>query len=269
VSFASHRLADIPAASFQQVVAQNPVILVPLGSHEDHGPFLPMGDYLLADMLGERMAQAASAAGVLTFVAPALPFGAADYFGASAGGLALSPATFRSVLGDLLAGLLRHGLTRIICLNGHGGNAPIIHEVTLGLRHARDIVIPSFYLWKIARQIMEGRVADDGQFGHGGEPIMSVTRALRGGLVAAEGEIAQPVRSECLDLPVTGFGTVGFKGVQIDVPAGYDQTPNDVVGKAWPKSSAAFGGEIADALVAVGAEFIVHFARLSNASGVS
>src|ERR1700731_4043193 len=156
-----HRLGDMTALAFAQVVSSNPVVLLPLGSHEDHGPHLPMGDYLLAEPLAVRIAQAATEAGVKTFVAPCLPFGVADYFGSSPGGMAISADSFRTVLADLLAGLLRHGLTNIVILNGHGGNVPAIHEVTLNIKRQNNLVIPSFYLWKTARQLMAARLGPD------------------------------------------------------------------------------------------------------------
>ena len=197
------------APDFAQAVASKPVILVPLGSHEDHGPHLPMGDYLLAETLAERIAVAAAAMGSRSFVAPCLPFGVADYFGCSPGGLALSPAAFRAVLSDLLEGLLRHGLERIVILNGHGGNVPVIHEVTLKLRRDRGLVIPSFYLWKIARTLMETRVSAP-CFGHGAEPLLSLTMALRGETVRNDDRAPPP--QTLLGLPVSNFGTVQFRG---------------------------------------------------------
>ena len=148
-SASKHRLGDITAAELAGR-ADNPVILLPLGSQEDHGPCLPMGDYLLAETLAVRIAAAAAARDVPAYVAPGLPFGVADYFGASPGGMALAAGTFRAVLAELLESLLRHGLTRLVILNGHGGNGPVIHDVTLQIRRARGVVIPSFYLWKIA-----------------------------------------------------------------------------------------------------------------------
>src|SRR5271168_2353248 len=135
------RLGDMTASAFAQAARSNPVILLPLGSHEDHGPHLPMGDYLLAEPLAVRIAEAATKAGTKTFVAPCLPFGVADYFGCSPGGMAISAGSFRAVLTDLLAGLLRHGLTNIVILNGHGGNVPVIHEITLEIKRERGLVI--------------------------------------------------------------------------------------------------------------------------------
>jgi len=261
------RLADMTATAFAQAATQNPLILLPLGSHESHGSHLPMGDFLLADQLAERIAVAASAAGVKTFVAPCLPFGVADYFGSIPGGLSLSPQSFRRVLGDLLEGLLRHGLSNIIILNGHGGNVPVIHEVTLEIRKQRRLVIPSFYLWKVARDWMEQRLgaAGSGRFGHGAEPLLSLSMASRGGA-------GRPVRAPAakqgmmLGLPVSGFGTLAFSGVSINAPVEFDLVPGDAEVVAWPLASAELGAEVANALVDIGARFAVHVAGVNQAA---
>ena len=258
-SYQHVRLGDMTAAAFAAAVQQSPVILLPLGSHEDHGPHQPMGDYLLADMVAERIARRATAQGVPSFVAPSLAFGVADYFGSSPGGLALSPATFRAVLQDVLEGLLRHGLQKIIILNAHGGNVPVIHEVTLGLRHGRGVVIPSFYLWKIARQLMERQSGvAPGRFGHGAEPLLALNLALRPECVAAA-EPEAVARATVLGLPVAGFGTLDFHGLAVEAPIEFDETANAAIAAAWRERSAALGEDIAKALVAAGAGFVAHF----------
>jgi creatinine amidohydrolase len=266
----NYRLGDMTAWTFAQAVRSNPVILLPLGSHEDHGPHLPMGDYLLADPLAERIAKAATAAGVPTFVAPCLPFGVADYFGSSPGGMAISAESFRAVLNDLLAGLLRHGLTRIIILNGHGGNVPVIHEVTLDIRRRHNLVIPSFYLWKISRQLMAAQLGSgqDARFGHGAEPLLSLTKALRPEMVRAD-DASGEADNTLMGLPVSTFGTLNFNGLAIEAPVEFDQVPRDATALAWPASSAELGAATADALVEAGAKFVAYFAREANISGVS
>ncbi len=259
-------LADMTAFDFAQAAASRPVILLPLGSHEDHGPHLPMGDYVLADILARRIAVAATAQGVACLTAPCLPFGVADYFGCSPGGLALSPAAFRAALTDLLDGLLRHGLENIVILNGHGGNVPVIHEVTLALRRERGLVVPSFYLWKIARRLMEARLSGP-VFGHGAEPLLSLNLALRGETVRDQ-DFAPPAQT-LLGLPVSNFGTLDFEGVDIDAPAEFDAVPRGAVSAAWGQASAALGQEVAAELVALGARFVAHVASAAKVSGVS
>jgi len=250
------RLGDLTAPAFATALARDPVILLPLGSHEDHGPHQPMGDYLLADIIAERIARRAHELGAPAFVAPSLPYGVADYFGSSPGGLALSAVSFRAVLDDLLQGLLRHGLTRIVILNAHGGNVPVIHQATLALKQETGVVVPSFYLWKIARQLMEARIpGGHARFGHGAEPLLSLNMALRGACVVARGE---PPRAPggVFGLPVTGFGTVSFEGLQVEVPVEFDAVPREAIETAWAEGSAELGAEVAEALVEAGAGFV-------------
>jgi len=262
----NYRLAEMTSAAFAQAAKANPVILLPLGSHESHGSHLPMGDYVLAEMLAERIAAAATAAGVASFVAPCLPFGVADYFGSVPGGLAISAASFRQILDELLAGLLRHGLTKIVLLNGHGGNVPVIHEVTLAVKNQSGLVVPSFYLWKIARDVMQQRLgpASTERFGHGAEPLLSLSMALRGDRVRPA-ESPTGSAGTMLGLPVSGFGTVAFSGVGIDVPVEFDCVPQNAAATAWPLASAELGAEVADALVSLGARFVAHVAGVSQA----
>jgi creatinine amidohydrolase len=265
------RLGDLSADAFRHAVKSHPVILLPLASQEDHGPHLPMGDYVLAEQLAIRIARTATDAGTPTFVAPVLPFGVADYFGASPGGMAVSAATFHALLHDLLASLLRHNLTKILILNGHGGNAPVIHDVTLSLKRTQQIIIPSFYLWKVARELMEARSGQGSadRFGHGGEPLLSLTLALRPQDVPQNAD-ASEVDASLLGLPVSGFGTLNFNGITIDAPVEYNQFPRNVARAARPAASAALGEAVAAALVETAAGFVLHLAAsAASASGVS
>ena len=249
-SRAQTRLAAMSAAAFARIAAERPVVLLPLGSHEDHGPALPMGDYVTADMLAGRIAVAAAGLGARAVVAPCLPFGVADYFGSSPGGMALRAATFRAVLEDMLAGLLRHGLDKIVILNAHGGNVPVIHEVTLALRRERQVVVPSFYLWKVAREIM-ARMAPDAVFGHGAEPLASLTAALR---PEAMGDgVAPPAGGTLLGLKVSGFGTLTFEGFSVEAPVEFADVP-----KVSAAPDAALGAGVADELVALAARFVAY-----------
>ncbi|MDR3505226.1 MAG: creatininase family protein [Acidocella sp.] len=250
------RLGDLTAPAFAAALERDPVILLPLGSHEDHGPHQPMGDYVLADIIAERIARRAHELGAPAYVAPSLPYGVADYFGSSPGGLALSAESFRAVLDDLLRGLLRHGLSRIVILNAHGGNVPVIHQATLALRRKTGLVIPSFYLWKVARQIMEQRLAGEGaaRFGHGAEPLLSLNLALRGEYVSAQAGAGQ-APGRVFGLPVTGFGTVSFQGLHVEVPVEFDAVPREAIAAAWEQGSAALGEDVATALVEAGARF--------------
>jgi creatinine amidohydrolase len=260
------QLDDLTSAELRELLPHNPIVLLPLGSQEDQGAHAPMGDFRLASLIGAQIAAQATDAGTLTLLAPALPFGAADHFGAVPGGLALAPATFRAVLADLLANLRRNGLSRIIILNGHGGNVPLIHEVTLAIRRDGGPLIPSVYLWKIARRLMERHLIDhQGSasptwFGHGGEPLASITLALRP-------DAARPGRATIPATPapvfgcnVAGFGALSFETIEIDAPLEYPEiAPNGATADAT-KADAARGAAVVAELVALVARFCAHTA---------
>ena len=175
------RMGELTGGEARAIAARNPVILLPLGSHEDQGPHAPMGDYLSAERVAERIAERATAEGCETVVAPVLPFGGADYFGTMPMGIALSQSTVRAVLTDMLNCLLRHNLTRIIVINGHGGNVQAVHEVTQDIYRESKILIPSFYLWRVAYSYLPGILGADvaaRSAGHGADPLTSVMMSL-------------------------------------------------------------------------------------------
>jgi len=255
------RLANLSGPHFAEIARTNPVILLPLGSHEDHGPHLPMGDYQLAETFAIRIASACHKLGTMALVAPTLPFGVADYFGSSPGGMAVSAASFRGVLTDLLAGLLRHNLARIVILNGHGGNVQVIHEVTLAVKLAAGPIIPSLYLWKICRILMQRQVGDlpKNRFGHGAEPLLSLSMALRPHF-GAPNTSEVPSAEKVLGLPVSDFGSIEFDGVPIDVPAEFGELSHSIIEHAKPLATRALGEAVAKEFTNLAAGFIVHYA---------
>lgn len=211
-----------------------------------------MGDYLLADAIAERIAQRATAQGTPCFVAPVLPFGGADWFGSTPGAIALLPATIRAVITDLLAALLRHRLTRLLILNGHGGNEAPIREATLAISRAQGVTIPSFYLWKVAATLLppEARATA----GHGGDPVASVARHLLAERCPLPAGPSAPA-GHVLGLPVSGFGTVRFDGVDIDMPMEFDR-----IGPTGDPTAATAdrGAALVERLVTIGAALAAH-----------
>lgn len=248
------------------IYAQNPVILLPMGSHEDQGPHAPMGDYLLAEKMAELAALRATEMGTPTLVAPVIPFGGADYFGAMVGGIALSEATLTQVMREMFANLHRHGLTRLIVINGHGGNVGPIQVATREVLRASGHIIPSLYLWRIAYGMLPGIVGAEKSAavsGHGADPLTSLGLHLFPELLRKD-MIPAPLalkRNAALDLPYTALGAASFKGAEIGMPTEYDDVYNKGVAKGDPNlSSAETGAALTEKLVTLCAEFAVHFA---------
>jgi creatinine amidohydrolase len=261
------RISEITGGEAREILARRPVILVPLGSHEDQGPHAPMGDYLFAERIAELIAERASERGTTTLVAPVLPFGGANYFGNMPGGIALAPATFRAVLADMFACLLRHGLSRLIVINGHDGNVPIIHEVSLEIYLKKNALIPSFYLWRIADSLLPSIVGAEKASrtsGHGADAITSVVMHLRPELIRSDLIPGPPSPRKIMGMPVSGVPTVKFEEAEIAVPVEFDELASDGVSSGDPRlCSAETGAALVERITELGARFVEHYAQHS------
>ncbi len=96
------------------------VVVVPIGSLEQHGHHLPM---LTDSMIGAEIARRAEAElGDSALFTPLLWIGASDHHLGFAGTLSLSNDLYVSVLVDILENLIGAGYRKILLLNSHGGN---------------------------------------------------------------------------------------------------------------------------------------------------
>ena len=264
-------MAMITGGEARTLLAANPIILLPMGSHEDQGPHSPMGDYMLAEKVAELAALKASQAGTRALVAPVVPFGGADFFGPMIGGIAITPETLTCVITDMVASLNRNGLTRLIVINGHGGNVGPIAEVSRALYREKKILMPSLYLWRIAYGLMPGLIGAElanRVAGHGADPLTSIGLHLLPELTRKDMIPAATAlkRDPQLDLAFTGLGTANFEGAEIGMPHEYDEIYTQGVAKGDPRLSSADTGRIlTEKLVDITARFIAHFAARTSA----
>ena len=262
------RLSELTAVEAREILAKNPVILLPLGSHEDQGPHAPMGDYLLAEHVATQIAERACASGVETLVAPVVPFGGANYFGSTPGGLAISQSTLRAILMDVIGCLLRHDLSNLIILNGHDGNVQCIQEATSEIYRSSGCLIPNIYLWRVATRLLVDVVGEERTrqtSGHGSDVLTSLAMHFFPERIRRDMIPAPSARPEVIGLPVTGLATVGFDGFDVSVPLEVGElAPNGVAAGDPRLCSAETGGALAEKLVDWGARFVRHYADHSG-----
>ena len=245
------RLGRLPAPEVAARIAAGHAVLLPLGSTETHGPAAPMGDFLLAEAVALRIAEAAGDA----LVAPALPFGGADVFADTPGALSLGTDVLAAALGEMLAALHRHGARRIVLVNGHGGSVPAIETATRLLRERTGRAVPALHLWRVASALLPALGADPRAAGHGGDPVLSVALHLlpescRPALLAPRAPAGRVA-----GLPVSGFGTAALPdGTEIALPATIEEIAPGGVAAADPRGcSAELGARIVARLAAAGA----------------
>ena len=96
------------------------VVVLPIGSLEQHGHHLP----LLTDSLinTEIVRRAEAELGDAALFLPLLWCGASDHHLGLPGAVSISNDTYTRLLVDILESLIAHGFRRIFLLNAHGGN---------------------------------------------------------------------------------------------------------------------------------------------------
>jgi creatinine amidohydrolase len=180
-------LVKIPFPEVERLAkAGRALVILPVGVVEEHGAHLPLGmDSFAAEAYAASAAPHLEEAGFEVVVAPTINYGVARAAIDFPGTLSLEPETLRSMVVDIGRSLVRHGLFRLVILNGHRD----MHHMK-ALDEARAILVEE----KTAQVICVGFVSDtamttacyrDGvkQFyksprpdreGHGGESETSV-----------------------------------------------------------------------------------------------
>jgi creatinine amidohydrolase len=114
------RLAELTYEEAETLRARRPVVLVPLGALEAHGPHLPLEtDCIIAEEMARRAAAALGARGLATAIAPTLVYARADYAQGFAGTVSLEPAAYETHLRAVIEGLHRGGWERVCLVNAH------------------------------------------------------------------------------------------------------------------------------------------------------
>jgi creatinine amidohydrolase len=243
---------------FEALIPGNPVILLPLGSQEEHGPTAPMGDFMITEALALRVAERSGA-----IVAATLPFGYAEYFRPIPGGIQLRAASFCAVLRDIADNFLDHGLTRLVILNGHSGNAPLIEQVTRAIRSDTGVVVPSINLWRVQTAEVWAEaygVPNKQGFGHGAEPVVSVYAHLFPALMRPDATEAPRNGKRFMGFETAGMAGVKFHGIDVAMPLDVtDITDNGITGGDPGMMSAEAGQRIAAHIVAFAADFVAAF----------
>jgi creatinine amidohydrolase len=116
------------------------ILVVPLGSTEQHGPHLPLAvDAIVASAVADDLAERWRSAGAQVLVAPVLPYGASGEHEDFAGTVSIGTAALRTVIVEIGRSAGRWA-ERIIFVNGHGGNVEGLSEAVELLRsEGRDV----------------------------------------------------------------------------------------------------------------------------------
>jgi creatinine amidohydrolase len=118
---------ELTAEDLRAKAAADAIVVLPVASMEQHGPHLPVGvDTILCEGVCRAGAEQV-AADVPVVVAPTLWCGMAEHHMAFGGTFTFDIPTYRVVLFVFLPSVERHGFSRVLIVNGHGGNIPALN----------------------------------------------------------------------------------------------------------------------------------------------
>jgi mycofactocin precursor peptide peptidase len=127
-------VSDLLARARTPELSGGQMLLIPVGSTEQHGPHLPLGmDTVIAEAVTHRAADVMREGGVDVLIAPALAYGASGEHQHFAGTISIG----RDALQHVLVELMRSAGSwagRCVFVNGHGGNVPAVVAAVCQLR---------------------------------------------------------------------------------------------------------------------------------------
>ena len=135
------------------------IAVLPIGATEQHGPHLPLSvdRDLVEAMLARALPMLDRDQNVL--VLPTLSITKSGEHDRHPGTLSLSADTLLAVLRDLGASVDRAGVTRLVLLNGHGGNTGVLDIAARDLRIAHNMIVTTC-MWSAFADV-EGMIAPE------------------------------------------------------------------------------------------------------------
>jgi creatinine amidohydrolase len=128
----------------EEVIARQPVCILPIGSVEDHGRHLPLDvDNFLIGSICDEVARRIPDEVLLL---PLIPFGFEDHHMSFPGTITIRSEHLEAFVLDITLSLAHHGFRKILIADGHGSNMPILDLVARKTINQTDALCAPF-LW--------------------------------------------------------------------------------------------------------------------------
>jgi creatinine amidohydrolase len=137
----------------REVVKQQPVVVLPVGSVEDHGPHLPLNvDNFLIGSICEEAARRLDGEMLLL---PPVPYGFEEHHMDFPGTIDISMEHMLHFVLDITRSVAHHGFKRILLADGHGSNMPILDLVARRTVLETDALCGAFIWPSLAKDTIE------------------------------------------------------------------------------------------------------------------
>lgn len=173
------------AAEVNALAKQDAIVLLPVASTEQHGPHLPTGcDTILTSEIVLRTARLVQEERPV-IVAPAVWTGLAQHHVAFGGTFTISFATYHALLRDIVQSIRDVGFSKLLIVNGHGGNIAALSVLTEELTRETGLRVATTTYPVLPQQSgdYDGILEDQPYLQHACEAETSMLMALGQGYV--------------------------------------------------------------------------------------
>jgi creatinine amidohydrolase len=158
----SRYFAELTQPEIAAQLEKNPLVILPCGSVEQHGPHLPTGtDTLAANVIAHAVAERMDG-----LVLPATPFGVTPMHMPYEGTITLTPDTYMRVVRETCVSTAKHGAKDLLIINWHEGNIPSLAIAAESLHREHGMSVLTVQACYVAEELY-GHTS--GGLTHGGE----------------------------------------------------------------------------------------------------
>ncbi|UCF73223.1 MAG: creatininase family protein [Deltaproteobacteria bacterium] len=176
---------ELRRSEFEKAVEADAIIIIPVGSTEQHGNHLPLNtDTNCCFTIAQRAAQSIDEFPILV-LAPVWA-GYSPHHMAYPGTITLKYHTFVDLLTQVAASVHAHGFKKILFLNAHGGNSAIVAAMRTKLAAEEGTNAVSYNYWdmpSVHEKMKAVCQSDKGFIGHAAEIETSLQLYLQPELV--------------------------------------------------------------------------------------
>lgn len=178
---------SLTSGEVEDLVARDPVAVLPLAAIEQHGPHLPLSTDLDIGLGILDRALRGLPEDFPVAVLPPQALGASAEHLSHAGTLGLSPDLLGALIFEIGSALAESGVRRLVISNSHGGNLGLLEDASLRLRREEGMLVVRATYFRFPRPEAEVFPEAEWRDGfHGGAVETAMMLHLRPGLVRKE-----------------------------------------------------------------------------------